>query len=79
LKFKIKILLLHDSIGIAVDQIYLDNISALTNYYFWPKTDAWKLIQLEIGSKDWLSKNEKIVILNRLTEILNSWKETQKY
>ena len=78
MKFKIKVLLLNDSIGIAIDQIYLSNVIALTNYYFWPKTDAWKLIQLEIGSKNWLNKNEKILILNELTEILNSWKKIQQ-
>ena len=70
--------MLNDSIGVAIDQIYLNNIIALTNYYFWPKTDAWKLIQIEIGSKNWLNENEKILILNRLTEILNSWKKSQK-
>jgi len=77
LRFKIQIFLLDNSIGIAVNQCYSSLILPLTSYYFWPKTDAWKLIQLELDTKIWLPENDKVSILNEVTEILNNWRKNK--
>jgi len=74
LQFQIRVLLIKNTIGIAVDQIYeQQQCIHLTNYYFWPRNDAWELIRLEINSKAWISNTDKISILNQITKILNKW------
>lgn len=73
LNFRIKILWLKNTLGIAVDQIYSQKRVPLTSYYFWPRNDAWELIRLEINSKPWITEDDKTAILNQITQILNSW------
>ena len=73
LNFRIKILWLKNTLGIAVDQIYSQKRVPITSYYFWPRNDAWELIRLEINSKPWITEDDKTAILNQITQILNSW------
>jgi len=77
LKFKIQTFLLDNSIGIAINQCYSNVTLPLTSYYFWPKTDAWRLIQLELEAKTWLLESEKVAILNEVTGILNNWRKNK--
>ena len=69
--FKFKILWLENSLGLAVDQ---KKSIPLTNYYFWPRNDTWEHIKFEIDSRPWISPEDKILLLNNLTEILDNWK-----
>ena len=78
LQFKIRVLWLKNRLGIAVDQIYGQRCIPLTNYYFWPRNDAWELIRLEINSKIWIADADKISILNQITQILNNWNKNAK-
>ena len=64
-----------NSIGIAIDEIFLTAPSLITNYYYWPQTDAWEQIRLDLETKIWIPKDEQRKILNTITEILNSWKK----
>ena len=64
-----------NSIGIAIDEIFLTTPSLITNYYYWPQTDAWEQIRLDLETKIWIPKDEQRKILNTITEILNSWKK----
>jgi 30S ribosomal protein 3 len=77
LKFKIQTFLLDNSIGIAINQCYSNVTLPLTSYYFWPKTDAWRLIQLELETKIWLLESEKVAVLNEVTGILNNWRKNK--
>ena len=76
-QFKIKILWLKKTLGISVDQIYDQRLVPLTSYYFWPRNDAWELIRLEIKSKSWITAEDKTIILNQITQILNSWQKNK--
>ena len=54
----------------SIDQTVIQNHSyPLTQYYFWPRTEAWEQLKLELDSKPWLSEKEKISILNLATDI----------
>ena len=64
-----------NSIGIAIDEIFLTTPSLITNYYYWPQTDAWEQIRLDLETKIWIPKDEQRKILNTITENLNSWKK----
>ena len=78
MNWKFKILWLENSLGIAIDQVNLKEKIAITPYYFWPQNDAWKQLKLEIDSKSWISKQEKITILNYISELMNYWKKNKK-
>ena len=49
----------------------------VTPYYFWPQNDAWKQLKIEIESKSWISNQEKTIILNYISEIMNYWKKSK--
>lgn len=74
-KFTLKILWLNNNIGFAIDHVVEKGNSPLTSYFFWPRNDAWTQIENELKSKPWISDNDKIYILNKLTSILNYWQE----
>ena len=61
----------------AVDQTILKQSYPLTQYYFWPRTEAWDQLKLELDSKPWLSEKEKIVILNLTTDLISYWRQNR--
>jgi len=60
-------------LGLAIDQVSLEKQYALTPYYFWPKTDAWEQLKLELDSKIWLTPEEKIALLKPTAELMKYW------
>jgi len=77
LKLNLKIIWFNEFLGLAIDQIFEKHTYPLTSYYIWPRTDAWEQLKLELNSRKWLSKEEKIKILNNVTEITNYWHENR--
>jgi len=72
-QLKLKILWFKNFLGLSVDQVSLNYEYSLTPYYFWPKTEAWEQLKLELDSKPWLSQEEKINILRTAAEIMKYW------
>lgn len=77
-KFHLKSLWLDSNIAFSVDHIVKNGYSPLTSYFFWPRNDAWSQIKNELESKPWMSKNDKIDILNEVAELINHWQEKNK-
>jgi len=73
MQVRLKVLWLKNFLGFAIDQRTSHNSSPLTPYYFWPKTDAWDQLRLELDSKLWIKRDESIAILNTITEVTNYW------
>ena len=73
-QLKLKVLWLKNVLGLAIDQTVTKQSYPLTQYYFWPRTEAWDQLKLELDSKPWLSEKEKIVILNLATDIITHWR-----
>ena len=77
--FNLKILWLKKSVGIAIDEVHLDNFNVpLTNYYFWPKNTTWELLNIDLNSKLWVPNSQKAVILNHITDILELWASVRR-
>lgn len=73
--FILKFLWLEKSIAVAIDQRVGDKTLPLTEYFFWPQKDAWEEIKVFLESKDWISQNDAIFLLNQVTEIINYWQD----
>ena len=74
---KLKVLWLKNLLGVALDQRSTTTVSPFTAYYFWPKTDAWEQLRLELESKSWIKSEEKIVILNTITDIIEDYNQNR--
>jgi len=72
-QLKLKIIWIKDCLALAIDQLTTDECYSLTPYYFWPKTDAWEQINLELDSKLWITQEEKIKILKTTSDVMNYW------
>lgn len=73
-RFCLKVLWLDKSIGISLDQFVDEkNSIPITEYFFWPRSDAWEQLRLDLELKGWIPENELILILNQVTEIINLW------
>ena len=73
LRLKLKIVWFRSFLGLAIDQIGLNQQFSLTPYYFWPKTEAWEQLKIELDSKLWLSQKEKTEILKIAGDVMNFW------
>ena len=77
MELKLKVLWLKNLLGFAIDQRTATTASPLTTYYFWPKTAAWEQLKLELDSKSWIKPEEKIEVLNTITEIIEYWSQNR--
>jgi 30S ribosomal protein 3 len=75
-RLRLNIIWFKDFLGLAIDNVDPMDFKkhySLTPYYFWPKTEAWKQLKLELDSKLWLTQNEKIEILQIIGDLMNYW------
>ena len=72
-QLKIKIAWSKEFLGLSIDQLSSNYQYSLTPYYFWPKTQAWEQLKLELDSKFWLKTDEKIRALKVVGDIMNYW------
>ena len=78
MKLKLKVLWLPNLLGFALDWEGMQSSFPATQYYFWPRTEAWDQLKLELDSKFLVTEEEKIKILNFITEIMNFWLENKQ-
>ena len=71
---ELKILWAKNFRGLSIDQVSTRHNLPITNYYFWPKTEAWEQLKIELGLKPWVEEKEKIKILNLAAEVMNFWR-----
>ena len=72
-QLKLKVLWVKNILGLGIDQQIIKQQYPLTIYYFWPRTEAWEQLKLELDSRPWLTKEKKVQVLNLTTEIMNYW------
>ena len=72
-ELKLKVFWFKNVLGLAIDQVTLNQKYPLTTYYFWPKTEAWEQLKLEVDSKLWITKKEKEKILQTTGDVMKYW------
>ena len=73
IQLKLKVAWFKNYLGLAIDQVNVNQNYYLTPYYFWPRTEAWEQLKLELDSKFWLTKEEKNNILKTTGDLMNYW------
>jgi len=75
----LNVLWMEKNVALAVDQVFGEKLrSPLTEYYFWPRTDAWEDMKSGLEKKPWIPEREKIELLNNLTDIITAWEESPR-
>lgn len=75
-EYRLTFLWQEKNIGVAVDQVYSrGQTSPLTGYFFWPRKDAWDQLQADLATRSWVTQRDQIVLLNKLTEVINYWQD----
>jgi len=71
MQLKLKAVWGKNFLGLAIDQVNGVYDLPITTYYFWPRTEAWEQLRLELDLKPWLQKEEKIKVLNSAAKLMN--------
>ena len=71
------VLWLKDSLGFCVNYKTPKGFIPLTRYYFWPISEAWDQLKVELESKLWLPSEERIKILNLVVETMTDWQQSR--
>ena len=50
-ELQLKVLWLKNVLGLAIDQKVTKHRYPVTQYYFWPRTEAWDQLKLELDSR----------------------------
>ena len=75
-EYKLNFIWTERNIAVSVDQVYSrGQISPLTEFFFWPRKDAWEELRLALEVRPWISERDKVILLNRTTEVINFWQQ----
>jgi len=78
--YSLNFLWLDKNIAVGVDQVFgRGHRSPITEYFFWPKMDAWEDLKAALEEKSWINSQDKVLLLNRCTEVINFWQDEQKH
>ena len=77
-QYSLRFLWLEKNIGVALDQKVGKMTIPVTEYYFWPRKDAWEELKVNLDSKPWISPSQNVDLLNQTTEVINFWQESDK-
>lgn len=73
-EYKLNFIWTEKNIAVAVDQVYSrGQVSPLTEYFFWPRKDAWDELRMALEARPWIPERDKVILLNRTTEVINTW------
>ena len=77
--FFLRFLWLEKNIAVSLDYCIKDKNFPLTEYYFWPQSDAWDDMRVFLENSTWISQSESIYLLNTLTEVINYWQDKSEH
>ena len=71
MELKLKAVWGKNFLGLAIDQVIGTYPLPITTFYFWPRTEAWEQLRLELELKPWIPEKEKIKVLNSAARLMN--------
>lgn len=74
-QYNLQVICLDNLIGLTINQQVSNQIIPLLPYYFWPVNEAWEQISSELESKLWVSEADRVVLLNLVVDVVNTWKQ----
>jgi len=78
-EYALNFLWLDKNLAVSVDQVFgRGHRSPVTEYFFWPREDAWERLKDALEEKDWIGHQEKVTLLNTCTEVINYWQAEEK-
>ena len=78
--FALNFLWLDKNIAVSVDQVFArGHRSPVTEFFFWPRKDAWEELKAALEAKPWIGERSKVLLLNRCTEVINYWQDEDKH
>ena len=72
-RFNLKFIWLENSLAVCLNQKVGRKHIPITDFYFWPQTDAWNGLNLYLKSSKYISESERAMLLNQIGEVINSW------
>ena len=75
---RLKVIWLDKCLGLAIDQVSLKNQIPITFYHFWPRTETWEQLKLELDCKPWVNDIDKVKLLNTASNIMDFWQANKK-
>ena len=76
-RFQLKIIWLENSLALSINQIINVTSIPLTSYKIWPRNNSWEQLKTQLDSKLWVDSNERIRLLNKVTEISQDWENSR--
>lgn len=77
-EYRLNVLWTEKNLAVAIDQVYSrGQVSPLTEYYLWPRQDAWEELRMSLEGRPWISERDRIILLNRLTQLINFWQDEE--
>jgi 30S ribosomal protein 3 len=63
-EYKLVFLWMDKNIAVGVDQVYArGNSSPLTEYFVWPRKDAWEELKVAMEGRPWVSDLDKVRVV----------------
>ncbi len=78
-EYSLNFLWLDKNLAVSVDQVFgRGHRSPITEYFFWPREDAWERLKSALEEKDWIGQQDKVALLNTCTEVINYWQDEER-
>jgi len=74
-KFVLQFMWFEKYLGICLVKRIGSKTVPLTEYFFWPRTDAWEQLRVFLSDKNWITKKDSVLLLNLLTDVINYWQD----
>ena len=74
-RFYLKFMWFEKYLGICLIKKVGVKFVPLTEYFFWPRTDAWEQLRIFLYDKNWITKKDSVLLLNLLTDVINYWQD----
>lgn len=77
--YSLSFLWLDKNVAVAADQVFGSQRAPMTEYFFWPKKDAWEELKASLETRPWISERDRVLMLNQTTEVINYWQDDTKH